>query len=96
MLAWECAQRNPLTIALETVREQRSHELFQQLSAAGFPLGGGAAELSALLSAAINYLAVRGREIKLFGGLAIDGEAAWTRLEAVMALAFRGVFAGKP
>ena len=91
LLAWECAHRNPLTVALETVREERSRELFQRLSAAKFPLTGGAAELSALLAAALNYLAVRSREIKVFGGLAIDDEAAWTRLEAVMASAFRGV-----
>jgi AcrR family transcriptional regulator len=94
LLAWECAHRNPLTVALETVREERSRELFQRLSAAGFPLRGGAAELSALLAAAINYLSVRGRDIKLFAGLSLDREATWTQLETVMVSAFRGVFNG--
>jgi AcrR family transcriptional regulator len=93
LLAWECAHRNPLTVALESVREERSRELYLQLSAAGFPVHGGAAELSALLAAALNYLALRSREIKVFGGLALDGESAWRRIETIMTLAFRGVFA---
>jgi hypothetical protein len=59
LLAWECAHRNPLTIALETVREQRSLELYRRLTQLGFPADGDAQALSALLAAAINYLAVR-------------------------------------
>jgi AcrR family transcriptional regulator len=91
LLAWECAHRNPLTVALETVREERSRELFQHLSAIGFPLSGRVAELSALLAAAINYLAMRSRDIDVFGGLALDCEAAWQHIETIMTLAFRGM-----
>jgi AcrR family transcriptional regulator len=91
LLAWECAHRNPLTVALETVREERAQQLFQQLTAAGFPLPGAAVGLSALLSGAINYLAVRGRELKVFAGLRLGDEAAWQQIEQVMFLAFRGV-----
>lgn len=91
LLAWECAHRNPLTVALETVREERAQQLFQQLMAAGFPLRGPAATLSALLSGAINYLAVRGRELKGFAGLRVGDEVAWRQIEQVMFLAFRGV-----
>jgi AcrR family transcriptional regulator len=92
LLAWECAQRNALTVALESVREERALQLFQHLTAAGFAVHGEAAELSALLSGAINYLAVRGREIKVFGGLRVGDDAAWEHIEALMALALRGVF----
>jgi AcrR family transcriptional regulator len=91
LLAWECAHRNPLTVALETVREERAQQVFQQLTAAGFPLRGPSAALSALLSGAINYLAMRGREIKVFAGLRLGDDAAWQEIEQVMMLAFRGV-----
>jgi AcrR family transcriptional regulator len=92
LLAWECAHRNPLTIALETVREQRAQELFAALNAAGFSLSPGGAELSALLSAAINYLVVRSRDIAVFAGLEVRGDAAWQRIEASMETVFRALF----
>ena len=95
LLAWECAHRNPLTVALETVRERRALELFQALSAAGFAGNADARALSALLSAAINYLALRSRDIKVFGGLAVQGEEAWQHIEQTMVRAFRGVLDGK-
>lgn len=96
LLAWECAHRNPLTVALEVVREERTQQLFQQLTAAGFPLRGAGLALSALLSGAINYLAVRGRELEVFAGLRLGDDAAWQQIEQVMALAFRGVFEARP
>ena len=95
LLAWECAARNPLTIALEAVREQRSRELFAILAQAGFPFGGSAAQLSALLSAAINYLAVRSRDIAVFAGLEVRGDAAWQQLEAVFETLFRSLLAAE-
>jgi hypothetical protein len=63
----------------------------RQLTAAGFPLRGAASALNALLSGAINYLAVRGSEIKVFACLRLSDDAAWGQIEHVMALAFRGV-----
>lgn len=93
LLAWECAHRNPLTEALEAVREQRAHELFARLASAGMELSTTARELGALLSAAINYLCVRSRHIAVFAGLGVQGDAAWQRIEAVMAAAFTQVFA---
>jgi AcrR family transcriptional regulator len=93
LLAWECAHRNPLTVALETVREQRARELFAALNAAGFSLGTNGAALSALLSAAINYLAVRSRDIAVFGGLEVRGDAAWQRIESTVESVFRALFA---
>lgn len=92
LLGWECAHRNPLTVALETLREQRSQELFAVLTAAGFPLSGDAASLSALLSAAINYLAVRSRDIAVFAGLPVRGDQAWEQMEAVFEVVFRPLF----
>jgi AcrR family transcriptional regulator len=96
LLAWECTQRNPLTIALEAVREERAQELFAVLVAAGFPMTTDAARLSALLSAAINYLAVRSREIALFAGLDVRGDPAWQSLERLYETLFRALFAAAP
>lgn len=91
LLAWECSHRNPLTAALEAVREERSQEVFATLAAAGFPILDGPAELSAIFAAAINYLTVRGRELKVFANLRLNTEADWQRIEDLMAQAFRGI-----
>jgi AcrR family transcriptional regulator len=88
LLAWECAHRNPLTEALEAVREQRAQEVFARLAAAGVELSSHARELSALFAGAINYLALRSRQVSVFAGLGVRGDAAWQRIEAVMAVAF--------
>lgn len=94
LLAWECAHRNALTAALETVREARARELMAELAAAGFPLGGGNAELGAIIAAGLHYLALRGRAIEVFGGLGVRTEADWDRIEEVMTIAFRAMQRG--
>ena len=91
LLGWECAHHNSLTKALETVREARTLELMQVVAEAGVPLEGGLAELTALFGAAINYLLVRSRNLRVFGGTAVKSDADWTALEHVMELAVRGM-----
>lgn len=88
LLAWECSNRNALTVALERVREERGRELLVTLEAAGVPALG---DLGALFAAAINYLAVRGRDLRVFGGLPVHGDAAWDHIEELMLTVFRAV-----
>jgi AcrR family transcriptional regulator len=89
LLAFECSNRNPLTIALENVRERRSEELAAALMKAGLPMDGPVAVVGSLFAAAFNYLAVRGRELRVFGGLGVHTDADWERLFAVVELTFR-------
>lgn len=88
LLAWECAHRDGLTAALERVREERSEELAAVLVEEGVPLGGSAGEIGAILAAAINYLAVRGRSIETFGGLRVRTAKDWARIEELMTTVF--------
>lgn len=91
LLAWECANPSALTRAMEAVREQRSRELDAELAEAGFPLDRGLAELSALFLAAINYLAVRGRSLAIFGGLPLATDADWKHIETIFEASLRAM-----
>jgi AcrR family transcriptional regulator len=91
LLGWECAHENPLTKALETVRETRTLEMMAELARAKGPIAPGTAELIALFAAAINYLLVRSRGLRVFGGVGVKSERDWAALEQVMKRALRGM-----
>jgi AcrR family transcriptional regulator len=95
LLAFECSQRNALTVALEEVRERRSEELYAALAGAGFPVSGPVGAVGALFSAAINYLTVRGRDIRVFGGLPVRTESDWDVIEGAMESAFRALLVAR-
>jgi len=81
IMAFETVTRNELTAILEEVRERRSTALVAALGLTP-ATGPDLLAVTALLSAGISYLAVRARKIRLYGGIEIASEAAWTRLEA--------------
>lgn len=91
IMAWELVQRNPLTDALASVRENWS----QQLIAAALPadeLESLPAEqiltLANLLVAGMQYLLLRGRSIALFGGLPLQDKAGREQIgDAIVFLA---------
>lgn len=89
LLAHECVDRNALTIALESVREQRTTELYQALSKAGVPVDGPLGAIGAIFGAAINYLAVRGRRLRVFSGLGVHSDADWALIASTIELTFR-------
>lgn len=91
LLAWECAHRNPLTIALEKVREERTMELHRTLVAAGLPVTETLLATSNLLAAAINYLAARGREVRVFGGLGVRSDRDWTSIAQTIEVTMRAL-----
>lgn len=81
VIAAEPANRNALVIALEEVRERRSLELMQIIAARyGAAEGADIPALTALLAAAIDYLLVRARTIRVYGGVEIKTEKDWERL----------------
>lgn len=84
VLAWETAERNELTSALESVREERSLALMRGL-ATRFEIPAPelmrqVGPMFALLGAAANYLAARGRRLGHFNGLNLHSEAGWATL----------------
>ena len=47
-----------------------------------------------MCAAATNYLLVRSRKIRLFGGITIRTDEGWARLEAAMVRLIHGAFSG--
>ncbi len=79
IMAWECVERNALTIALEEVRERRSNELYEAIAQANIPIDVDIRVPVALISGAINYFAIRSRTIRIFAGAEVNKEEFWTR-----------------
>ncbi len=81
VIAWELHDRNELTEALESVREARSQDMMRRLADRfGIDLPTFLATYGAvlaLLGAAANYLAARGRRLRLFNGIDLQDEAGW-------------------
>ena len=85
MLASELTHRTPLVIALETVRERRSLELSAWIAARFSPPAGIDLDaIAMLIGVAINYLAVRAKEIRVMSGVAIHTDADWERIFAAV------------
>lgn len=90
VLAWEIAQRNTLTVVLEEVRQARSEELFTALAVAGIALPGSSSVVATVFSAALIYLAARGRDIRVFGVLTLD-DPGWQAIYQGIEATFRGL-----
>jgi AcrR family transcriptional regulator len=81
VLAAEAAQRTPLVIALEAVRERRATELMAWLTAHyELPQGFDLEAIAMLLGAAINYLAARSRTIGVMSGVGMKTDKDWDRI----------------
>jgi AcrR family transcriptional regulator len=98
VIAWELARRNELTVALEGVREARSLDLMRRLAArfdipeADFLRQVG--PMLALLGAAANYLAARGRRLRVFNGIDLQSDAGWAMLHASAGQMIAGLWHG--
>ena len=84
VIAWEMSDRNALTEALEMVREMRSIAMMRRL-AERFAVDesillGRVGPALALLGAAANYLAARGRRLRVFVGLDLQTDQGWATL----------------
>jgi AcrR family transcriptional regulator len=84
ILAWETVERNELTEVLETVREESAVRLLDELSPVAKESGADLAAITGLLGAAIMYLVVRSRHVKVFNAVDIGSEEGWRRLEAAI------------
>jgi AcrR family transcriptional regulator len=92
VLAAETVERTPLVIALEAVRERRSLALARWMEQHfTFPTDLDAAAVSMLLGIAINYLAVRARNIRVMAGVPIRTDKDWQRIFAAVGTLIDGV-----
>jgi AcrR family transcriptional regulator len=82
ILAQEVIDRNELTVILETEREQWGEQAARVLGGADFARVPGAAGVTVLLIAGVQYLLLRARKIKTFGGFDLKSDAGWDALKA--------------
>ena len=92
LMAWETVERNKLTAITETEREEMSNRIGELFSpdVAGLR---GIAPASALIGAAITYLAIRQRKIRIFAGVNLRSAAGWDQLTEAIEIMMRS-FAG--
>jgi len=84
ILAWETIERNELAKVLEKVREDFSKNLSRVFVGGQDGTAGELATVVSLLTAGINYLAVRSRKVGRYGDVNIRSEEGWRRLESAI------------
>jgi AcrR family transcriptional regulator len=86
ILAAEMVERNDLTAILESEREAWGEEASRLLAADEFARRPALRGLTLLLVAGVQYLLVRSRKIRIFGGLELKSDAGWDELKASIRL----------
>lgn len=84
ILAGEVQQRNELTAILETEREEWGEEAARVLGGREFAQAPHLRGVTLLLVAGVQYLLLRSRRIRIFGGLPIQEDAGWAELKAAI------------
>ncbi len=100
VIAWEMSERNALTVALEAVRTTRGFAVMRAL-ATRYGVDEAAlmpeiAPMFALLGAAANYLAARGRRLPRFNGVDLQSDEGWTQLHRAARQMIAGVVLPHP
>lgn len=86
----ELIERNELTAVLETEREEWGNRAMQALGGDAFAAKPEMMGLTLLVVAGIQYLVLRARKIRVYGGLDIQSDAGWEELKSsVRTMAFR-------
>jgi AcrR family transcriptional regulator len=84
ILAAEVVERNELTAILEAEREAWGHEASRLLGGKEFAERPELQELTILLISGVQYLLLRARRIRIFGGIDIQSDAGWASLKAAV------------
>jgi len=93
VLAAELVERNELTAILEAEREAWGFEAVRTLGGDEFAARPHLQGVTLLLVAGVQYLLLRSRRIRVFGGVDVQSDAGWAQLkQAIRALA-RDAFA---
>ena len=93
ILAWEILERNELSKLLEDIRVRTSLEYFENLHGE-IPEEIDLSAVVALLAGAVFFLSVQSRNTKTFGGIDLQSEAGWRRIEQAIELLMRGSLSG--
>ncbi|MDA0339701.1 MAG: helix-turn-helix domain containing protein [Proteobacteria bacterium] len=95
ILAWEMVERNPLTVALESVREARSIELMRALAdkfqADQAIVLKHLGPMMALFGAAGGYLVTRARNdgMRVFNGIDVQTDRGWAQINDTLEMMLR-------
>lgn len=81
ILAQELRERNELTIILEGERERWGKEVAQVLGGATDERAVDARSIALLLIAGVQFLLIRSRTIRIFGGVDIRSDAGWDQIK---------------
>ncbi|WP_284616175.1 TetR/AcrR family transcriptional regulator [Aquabacterium humicola] len=81
ILAAEVLDRNALTAVLESEREAWGEQAARVLGGASLASRPELRTLTLLLVAGVQYLLLRARRIRIFGGLEINSEAGWQQIK---------------
>lgn len=81
ILAAEVAHRNELTAILETEREAWGEQATRLLGGADFERRPELRAVTLLLVAGVQYLLLRSRSIRTFGGIDLQAQAGWDELK---------------
>ena len=84
ILAAEIVARNELTAILETEREEWGRTASRILGAGEFAARPDLQGLTVLMIAGVQYLLIRSRGIRVFGGIDIRSDAGWQELKAAV------------
>jgi AcrR family transcriptional regulator len=84
ILAAEIVERNALTAVLEAEREAWGEEASRLLGGREFARRPELRGLTILLVSGVQYLLVRSRRIRVFGGIDIASDAGWTEIKAAV------------
>ncbi|WP_027720549.1 TetR/AcrR family transcriptional regulator [Maridesulfovibrio zosterae] len=90
LLTWEMLERGPVSDELEDVRVRTALEFFEHMNQ-DVPDDVDLAAAVALLGGGISYLAIRSLNTKTFGGVSLQDEVGWNRMEKAMHQMLRGL-----
>lgn len=92
LLAAEVMERSALTAILEAEREKWGAEVERLLGGSAFERRPELHGVTMLLVAGVQYLLVRARRIRVFGGIDIASDAGWAALKASIRTLARSLF----
>jgi AcrR family transcriptional regulator len=90
ILGWEIMERSALSEELENIRERTALEFFEHLKP-DVPDDIDLGAAVALIGSGFNYLAIRSLNTRTFGGIELQTDEGWERIERTMKVMLRGL-----